>query len=188
MAAIGPGSGGAIAFEIDVTGLKHLVDALPGFADAVAQAMDKAMDETGMLLTTMVAARTPTNYGLLRSSIQWPGGFNKQGNAIDTLRGVVGASNTASVSGVSTSVYVWYVEEGTSPHWPPIAPLKLWAVRKFGDERIAYPVQKAIAARGTYGEFMFVRAWTQGGRDKTVKIWEKVPVEAIHAFERSYGH
>ena len=64
------------------------------------------------------------------------------------------------ISGVvfSTSRYAEYVEFDTIPHWAPIAPLKLWARVKLGDERLAYPVQRAIARRGTRGQHMFERS------------------------------
>lgn len=45
--------------------------------------------------------------------------------------------------------YARYVEEGTRPHWAPIAPLKLWARRVLGDEGAAYAVQRKIAQEGT---------------------------------------
>lgn len=51
--------------------------------------------------------------------------------------------------------YAVFVEEGTKPHWVPIAPLKLWARRVLGDERAAYRVQWAISRRGTKARHMF---------------------------------
>jgi len=45
--------------------------------------------------------------------------------------------------------YAAAVEFGTKPHWPNMRVLKRWAKRKLGDERLAYPVAKAIAQRGT---------------------------------------
>lgn len=171
-----------ITFTVDVGRLNKLAAAFPMFGSILAEEMDTGMDESGMLLTAMVAARTPVNYGLLRSSIGWPSGFEKSG-LLDTLRGVVGAGDQMSGSGVSTSTYVTYVEEGTPPHWAPIGPLKLWAMRKFGDERVAYAVQRQIARYGIKSVRMFYNAWRQGGRGGVEKIWKKVPVKAIQRFE-----
>jgi len=40
------------------------------------------------------------------------------------------------------------IEYGSKPFWAPIAPLKEWANRKFGEEDIGYAVQKKIAKKG----------------------------------------
>lgn len=54
------------------------------------------------------------------------------------------------------STYIGYVNDGTAPHWPPIAPLAYWAARKFGlsvgspeARRAGYLVARAISRRGT---------------------------------------
>lgn len=175
---------GGITFTIDVSELLRLANAIPVLAEALDEEGGLAMEDSGMLLTGMVSARTPVNYGLLRSSISWPAGFEKQGSVLDVLRGIVGASNVQG-AGVSTSTYVNYVEEDTRPHWPPAAPLKLWALRKFGDERIGYMVQRKIAMKGTTGAHMFQRAWDEGGQAGVERIWEQVPVKAVARFEKA---
>jgi len=45
--------------------------------------------------------------------------------------------------------YAQYVNDGTEPHWVPIAELLGWARRVLGDESAAYAVQQKIAERGT---------------------------------------
>lgn len=46
--------------------------------------------------------------------------------------------------------YARFVEEGTEPHWAPIAPIKKWARRVTGKgESFAYYVQWKIAQEGT---------------------------------------
>lgn len=177
-------STGMITFDIDVSELLRLAAAIPVLVEALDEEGGLAMEESGMLLTGMVSSRTPVNYGLLRSSISWPQGFEKQGSFLDVLRGIVGASNVSG-SGMSTSTYVWYVEEGTSPHWAPAGPLKLWAIRKFGDERIGYMVQRKIAMKGTQGAHMFQRAWDEGGQAGVERIWGQVPVKAVARFEKA---
>ena len=175
-------AGPMIEFEIDVSELLRLAAAVPVLERAIEEEGALAMEESGMLLTGMVAARTPVNYGLLRSSISWPAGFETQGSILDTLRGIVGASDKPGTGGTSTATYVWYVEEGTGPHWPPAGPLKLWAIRKFGDERVGYAVQRAIAMRGTRGAHMVQKAWNEGGRSGVTRIWDGVPVKSMVKF------
>ena len=45
--------------------------------------------------------------------------------------------------------YASAVEYGTSPHWMPIKPLLGWARRRLKNEKLAYPIQKKIAKKGT---------------------------------------
>ena len=51
---------------------------------------------------------------------------------------------------VGTNVpYAHDLEFGSAPHRVPIGDLLKWARRKFGDESIAYAVQKSIEKKGT---------------------------------------
>lgn len=71
-----------------------------------------------------------------------------------------GVSMTGRVfSQLGDQVRVASVEHGARPHWAPIGPLKAWARLKFGDERAAYAVQRAIALRGTRAYGMFNRGF-----------------------------
>lgn len=45
--------------------------------------------------------------------------------------------------------YASDIQFGTEPHLVPIEPLKVWARRKLGLERLAYAVQHKIAEEGT---------------------------------------
>lgn len=51
--------------------------------------------------------------------------------------------------------YALFVEEGTRPHFPPRAPIELWAQRVLGDRRLWFVVARAIARRGTRARHMF---------------------------------
>jgi len=65
-----------------------------------------------------------------------------------------------------------YIEYGTLPHYPPIAPLKAWARRKLGDESAAWAVQKKIGKEGTKAQpFMepAYHAGFEGAFDSTIK-------------------
>ncbi|MBN1535195.1 MAG: hypothetical protein JW908_00580 [Anaerolineales bacterium] len=172
-----------IEIHIDVSELLRLAEAIPGMSRIIYDEMRKAGEESGMLLTGLIAPLTPVNYGLLRSAIQWPLGYESQGNNIDAFRGIVGASEIASPAGTATSIYVDFVENDTSPHWAPINPLKLYAIRKWGDEKAAYALQAHIARHGTKGKHMFEKGW-KAGQGKIQEIWQKVPVKAVQQFER----
>jgi hypothetical protein len=58
-------------------------------------------------------------------------------------------------------VKVASVETGSRPHFPPIAPLRLWAARKLGDGDAAFAIARAISIRGTRGYGMFHRGYLQ---------------------------
>jgi hypothetical protein len=176
-----------ISFEIDASDLLKLADAMPAVAMDTEELLVDGMNESGMLLDTLVAGWTPVNYGLLRASIQWPKGFDLQGKGMDEMRGIVGALDMMSMSGVSTSDYVKYVEENTRPHWAPIRPLKRWAIRVLGDERAAYAVQRKIALMGTRGAHMFRRAWEAGGRDGVKRIFEAIPGKIAERLRQRAG-
>lgn len=174
---------GIISFDIDVSAILRLAAVLPELEDALNVETQRAMEDSVMHLALRASVLTPVNYGTLRSAIH--GGFQTQGNVLDVLRGIVGADNSVMREGIAASTYVNYVEHGTPPHWAPIDPLKLWATRVLGNERIGYAVQRAIAARGTKGAHMFQRAWDQGGKDYVEGAFAKVPVKATARFERA---
>jgi hypothetical protein len=178
-----------IEFHIDTSALSRLASAAPGMTPIVNDEAQWAMKESGMALDPMVQGETPSNYGLLRSSIEWPYGFEMDGSTLDKLRGIVGASDKIPKGGgVSTSVYVDWVENGTRPHWPPSEPIELWAIRKFGisgkeAKRVSYLIRSFIAYAGTKGAHMFRNAWNRGGRAKVTRIWEKVLPKALKRWE-----
>ena len=81
----------------------------------------------------------PVDTGLLRNSITfypiWPG-----------------SAEYLITDGVDYGIHVEY---GTSPHSPPIGPLKLWSRRVLGDEKAAYAVRAGIAKYGTPAQPFF---------------------------------
>jgi len=177
-----------IKFQIDTSEIEHLARLMPWMREVIAEEMKAAMDESGLLLTGLVADRTPVNYGVLRSSIEFPQGYMVRGTSVAELTGTIAASKKDSISGTSAHEYANYVEFGTRPHLPPVGPLILWALRKFGvgvDEAydIAKGVQYKIAARGTEGAHMFRDAWNLGGKKRVSEFFRQVPVKAI----RRYG-
>ncbi len=176
-----------IEFTVDTSEIDHLAKLMPWMAEVIAEEMKAAMDESGLLLTGLVADRTPVNYGILRSSIEFPQGYVVRGTPVAEITGTIAASKKENISGASAHEYANYVEFGTRPHFPPVAPLILWALRKFGvgvDEayEIARGVQFRIAARGTEGVHMFRDAWQLGGKTKVQGFFRQVPVKAIRRY------
>ena len=102
-----------------------------------------------------------------------------------TYEGTIAASKKMSISGVATNIYANYVEFGTKPHWPPVAPLELWVTRKFGlsgpeAQAVAHSIAANIAHRGTWAKANFFLAWHyDGGKRKTEAIWRKVPARVV---------
>ncbi|MCH9674534.1 MAG: hypothetical protein K0U93_24055 [Gammaproteobacteria bacterium] len=111
-----------------------------------------AVESATLLLERAVTVKTPVGAtGMARGSIQ---------SAVNAKRGLV-TSYRGRV--MSAAPYIVPLEEGSRPHWAPIAPLKRWARIKLGDERIAYAVQRVIARRGTKGKHMFRDATLEEG-------------------------
>lgn len=102
--------------------------------------------------------KAPSNFGVLRRSIN----LEPKNRGADTY---------FLTDGVDYGIHV---EFGTSPHWVPIEPLKLWAQRKLGDESLAYAVQAKIAKEGTSAQ-PFMRPAEEEVRNIWVPIfWRRV--------------
>jgi hypothetical protein len=188
-----------IEFTVDLSEIERLRRLLPEMGPILDEETERSMLEAGMLMTGMVAARTPVNFGTLRASIQFPAGFEVRGTPQSPeYKGVVRAGAQA-LAGTSPYEYANYVEFGTRPHLPPRAPIELWVMRKFGLEgeeaqRVTDAVRWSIAARGTSqhamntygtkGYRMFQRAWAEGGEASTRRIFEATPARAVERWAR----
>ena len=108
-------------------------------APAVQQALAQGVVEVIEDVATRARRNAPVDTGVVRGAIA---------TKVGTARGVGGLVRGTVYVG-SQAPYAQAVDEGSRPHWAPIAPLKRWAARKLGDERAAYAVRWAIARRGT---------------------------------------
>lgn len=113
----------------------------------VGQAVQGLVDE----IADGARQRTPVNTGLLRASIA----------TRVTLGTPAGTLVHGEVFTGQQAPYAQFVEEGTRPHFPPRAPLELWAQRVLGDGRLWFVVARAIARRGTRARHMFRDAFAQ---------------------------
>lgn len=108
--------------------------------DYANRQLEIAMRKSTLAVHGEVVKRTPHAFGILRASI---------------LPDTVVESNSITGYVSTTLPYAPPVEYGSKPHWAPIGPLMLWAQRKHGDYRIAFPVRQAIAKHGTRAHRMF---------------------------------
>jgi len=132
-------------------------------ADLLDKHMTNAMDGSLDWLLDQITAETPVNFGLLRASF----GKEIHGTAFD-LVGIVG----------TPLVYGLPVETGRAPgKMPPIAPIKLWVVRKLGlkgkaADQAAWAIAYNIGKKGTKGAFMVEQAYNQAVSGPEIeKIW-----------------
>jgi len=123
---------------IRVTVKANLTPALlaaPAVQKAQAQGVTQVIEE----VATQARKNARVDTGVLRGAIA---------TRLDATRSVGGLVRGTVYVG-SQAPYAQAVDEGSRPHWAPIAPLKRWAARKLGDERIGYAIRWAIARRGT---------------------------------------
>jgi len=132
-------------------------------ADLLDKHMHNAMDGSLDWLLEQITAETPVNFGTLRAS------FAKEihGTSYD-LVGIVG----------TPLVYGLPVELGRKPgKMPPIAPIKLWVVRKLGvkgpeADKVAYAIAWTIGKKGTTGAHMVEQAYDKAVSGPEIEqIW-----------------
>lgn len=62
---------------------------------------------------------------------------------------------------VAAAPHASFVAYGTRPHWPPRAPIEVWAAAKLGDRRLWFVVARAISRRGTRPHPDFAALFTE---------------------------
>lgn len=153
---------------IDVKELRRIQKEIEEKIEALhGSEMLMAIRTATLLVERKAKQFSPSNTGRLRASIT-PAVFSHG----ETIEGIVGSNVT----------YAPYVEFGTKPHWPPIAPLIRWvhlkkmagtysvkSRRRTGgagrqrseDYIVAKWIQKAIARRGTKPQKYLERAFEE---------------------------
>lgn len=127
--------------EVKVIGDKELKEAFKEAPELIRREIGKAVMRAGYDLESKAKVGAPKNTGQLAGSINTQGPF------------FVNDDITAKVG--TNIKHAPFMEYGTRPHTPPIAALKVWARQKFGNEGVAYAVQKAISRRGTVARKYF---------------------------------
>lgn len=97
------------------------------------------------------------------------------GGLIRGIRRTVKGLTGEVVAGAKHSIFI---EEGTRPHWAPIAPLQAWAGRKLGDSGLGYAVQAKIAMKGTKAQ-PFMQPAVDKNMSKVEKIFEEVADDLV---------
>ena len=182
-----------IDYTVDMSEAVRLAQLFPEMGPILNEEARVGFDEAGALLTTMVSARTPVNFGTLRGSI----GFQRNGDAFTELVGEIAARDVQGASmgsATSTQLYANYVEFGRrAGRWPPQEPIELWTIRKLGvppgpeSRSAAFLIARAIGrgtSRGTanVGVHMFQKAWDEGGEGRLQRVMDQVPVRAVKRF------
>lgn len=74
----------------------------------------------------------------------------------------------------SKAAYAPYVEFGTSPHFPPLEPIRAWCRSRGIPEEAAFPIARAISERGTPERPFLYPAFRVGMRNHVNRIREYV--------------
>jgi HK97 gp10 family phage protein len=74
----------------------------------------------------------------------------------------------------SKEKYAPFVEFGTSPHFPPLEPIRAWCRSRGIDEKAAFPIARAISERGTPERPFLYPAFKVGMRNHVNRIREYV--------------
>jgi Bacteriophage HK97-gp10, putative tail-component len=77
----------------------------------------------------------------------------------------------------STSKHAPFIEFGTAPHFPPVAAIRAWCVRKGIPESAAFPIARAISERGTPERPWLYPAFKVGMRRHVDRIRDFVGTE-----------
>jgi hypothetical protein len=136
-----------LILNIDVSDLEEVTDDLDAYPMFVNQELTVAMEASLQLAEGQIAARTPVNFGPLRSSIDY--------SIISPFPNLVGRIG-------SPLPYAIVMEEGRRPgaRMPPVDAIKLWVVRKLKvppqeADSVAFLVARSIARKGIEGRHMF---------------------------------
>lgn len=122
-------------FHMEIRGLDELISdfkkAGVNYEPLLAQAMVKSTERIKRDTQNNLRDKGISNTGTLRRSVQV--------REASARRGVVGIGER----------YGAYVEFGTRPHFPPVAPIERWAKTKLGQEGLGFVIARKIARRGT---------------------------------------
>lgn len=158
-----------VKIVVNLDSLKVLTEKYP---QASENARVSRITEALLLLESAVKTQTPVGAGPihLRDTI-----FQKVSVGGLSVSGILG----------SPAVYGEALEMGTSPHFPPVAPIQFWVERKLGitgkqAKSVAFLIARAISKRGTKGAGMFDKGFTEN-EDAVIRILEMIPNDIVQA-------
>jgi hypothetical protein len=141
-----------IGYTVRIEGLDEAVKTFQNADRIIQQEFTLAMDQSVLSVAGQAKKNAPVGVsGELRASIN------------STVKPIAGY-NVEGIIG-SPLPYAVFVEMGTAPHYPPLAPLALWVQRKLGIAdaaeigRVARLIQRKIGAVGTKANPFFANAF-----------------------------
>lgn len=140
-----------MGFDVQVHGLQNIENATQEQAKKVLWLSMHKMEE-------LAKKYAPVDTGRLRSSIN-----------LSPRR--KGAKTYTLADGV---VYGVFLEYGTTPHFPPITPLKKWSRRVLGDESLAFAVAHSISKKGTPAHPFFRPALLEVKTVHLPRYWKQI--------------
>lgn len=142
----------------------------------VKEAAVAAINAAGPLVQRELTRNTPVGAtGKARQSVFFePAGVGLFG--FGTPTGFVGY-------GLPASQYIGHADQGTRPHWPPIAPLQLWANRVLGNPGLAFPIARKISREGTKAQ-KFVERTREMVHPRAIRIMRRVAMERLREIGR----
>jgi hypothetical protein len=153
----------------NIAGLKELTRKYP---EASQNARVSRITEALLLLDAAVKKRTSVGAGPihLRDTI-----FEKVETNGQAIMGLLG----------TPCAYGEPVEMGTSPHFPPIAPIQFWVEKKLGivgkqAKSVAFLIARAISKRGTQGAHMFGKGFDEN-EAAVIRILNMIPDDIVKA-------
>lgn len=138
-----------ISYQGELRGMDEQIEKLVKYEQIAALPLERAIFKSVVDMQGTARQEAPVFRGILRNSIDTEvkdeGRLSIVGRVFSNLR---------------SEVYPAVMEAGRAPgSFPPIEPLKRWAHLVLGDERLAYPVARAIARRGIKGRFFMKKAY-----------------------------
>ena len=155
-----------------IVDLKALEELTRSYPEASAKARQARLNEALLLLEAAVKRLTPEGAGPihLRDTI-----FSQTELRGEAFSGSVG----------TPALYGEPLEYGTSPHFPPIAPIRFWVEKVLGlsgkeAQSAAFCIARAISRRGTKGRHMFEQGFAQN-EAQVIGILERIPEDIVKA-------
>lgn len=124
--------------EFTISGKEQLMKTMQSLGAKGPKIMGKALWKEGMRILPIAKGLVPIDKSALINS----------GHVTEPLVTPTGAEVTIGFGGSSVK-YAAAVHEGSRPHFPPVGPLKEWAVRHGMPESAGYAIAVKISREGT---------------------------------------
>jgi hypothetical protein len=138
-----------MAITVSITGAAEVQRAIRNLANLAPQKLKAAVEDSTVTIHGEARRNVTTDVGFLKNSIDFE---------VTTSSGITGEVRVGSSYGP-------YVEFGTKPHFPPVAPLEEWARRHGMPPGTGYLIARKIAQTGTVAQpFLFPAAEAERNR------------------------